>query len=579
MDTSIRLNDPQFKWLELGFLLFAITFIFSCGSSRKKEVALAYDVVTMQDRLFPRSDSMGGQAAFPFLFADTGDTLLGFYDFTSEEALLYDWNSRLGLQRLKLTPQLFATENRKPTRVNVHYLHWLNKRQWVAALNPIYLNNGLRMDDCMFKYTVESVPAVAYFTMDSFPGPTTKNPFFPRTQTLGLAFPRSNVIDRERMRWIVTTRPWMDFVPGDSVFEQGTFRLVGTFDLTQPNLAIRFLPLQNPRVPTTRYFPKSFTSPSVCIGSNGSWVFSYAYSDQVFLYHPEAAALDTYSMPSSLIDTVRPLAKPTSSSAPANYPMDDLSLPAHKLILYDPYRYQYIKLCRIPMGPYGGSNQLPAYSLILADTAFRVIGEALLPDELVPPYDRFALFPAPDGLYCWNPARTSAYDDRYVFTRLDFKPTRKPAAKTLRRHLAQQAAASKPQGRGLPDYLRRNHQLTLENEAVLLVPVDNSCASCKDFVLRYYADSVLATGATGPRLLLLAADATAIEQAIATHGLAPYRERILTDPRRLALRYVPEWINPRWVVVRGGQLATDAVLNPTEIYTLPNRVRRWRMGE
>lgn len=500
--------------------------------------------------------------------------MLSLLDFTNNRLVKYDFSKRTLKSVSNLVPVSFATEFRKPAKVHVLFAQPLAGDSFVLALNPVYLNLGVKMNDFAMIYNSKTNQA-SYFTSENYPGPTVQNPFFPRYNSLTPRFSRTNMIDRKRNRWILNFGPWIGVVPGDSLFEAQNYEMAGYYDLNDPDKPLTMLPIHAPKHTGDGYYPKDFAKLKAAVTHDHKYLFGFPYLNQCYLYNPDNGKVDTVALGSSIVESIPasrvPYENKPNAAYPKAYPWDDLSLPQYSMIYYDEYRYRYYRLLRHPSGSSGA-----AYTLVIADTNFQVIGETLLPEELTPPFERFSVFCAPDGVYFWNPAKTSAYANSYVFTRLNFKPTSKPAARELRKALAARAEANKPAGKGLADYLSQKHKLEPQNDALLLVPVDNSCASCEDNVLKYFADSVFAAGNDGPRLVLIAANPSEIENALHKHGLEPYRDRILTDPKRQFLRYAEDWINPRWLVFKDGAQTEDVILNPDQIPGLPDRVRQWR---
>jgi len=188
-----------------------------------------------------------------------------------------------------------------------------------------------------------------------------------------------------------------------------------------------------------------------------------------------------------------------------------------------------------------------------------------------------SFFFGPEGLYFWNPIKTSAYDNSYVFTLVDLKPTSNDAT-TLHKDIKKRLNTSNETG-GVDQYLTRQQKINAENEAVVLAPLDKSCGSCLDFVLKYFSDGVLTKGTGQPRLILLASNPTEVQKAFVEHHLEAFQEHIIVDDKNLYLKYTESWHNPRWVAYRDGKIVEDLVLNPTEVYSLPNMVKKYVKGD
>jgi|GEM_PF-5332479 len=333
-------------------------------------------------------------------------------------------------------------------------------------------------------------------------------------------------------------------------------------------------PVYFPEFARKHHYPSDFTSPQRVINHRGNPVYGFWMTPTYTEYDLKTGKTKSYHVPHSLIDTILPASSDSNGKLIGPDEQWNKKGGEYFYLYFDPYRKQYLRFLKLPAPPKPTIEELSIrrYVLAVMDTNFKLLGEALLPEEIQPSPDPdkiVSIWPhliiAPEGVYFINVKESYLREgEASVYTRYDFMPTKKKPIPFPNRK------KGITQDSWLP-YFRKEHQHSPQNEAIIFVPLDNSCPPCKDDVLAFYKKFRQQYPDKPIRLVaaLKRRDQKVIDRHLNDSSLVRGDARTFYDAQGRYLKYVLDFINPRIILVQDGKIIKDLTLNPSQIPDLP----------
>lgn len=343
---------------------------------------------------------------------------------------------------------------------------------------------------------------------------------------------------------------------GDTFSRNDTFSNLAYLDIKTSKINFINMPKELP--PPNYYYPQAFRYNYVSSMYNGNPFIGYRYSNNLYEYDFELQKVIKHTVKPTLSDTIYPT-KDLNEAEQLNY-MDKYA--GYWSIIYNKYEDYYIRNIGLPRAIYKNNIYLVQF-----DKNFNIIGEGIAPDGLRTPY-----FFTKDYIIFWNKQKTYENEGYIYFTKCKIKKTNKNIADEIKKiqivkDTNQTCTFSKNKN------LNTNINIYLSNLiknrkdfAVLIVPLMESCPSCKEFALTLYSVNKTTFLENNVILLIVNSNKALTKSVLIEKNLNLSHQNIIIDDGSTYSAFLNSKIyNPRVVVVKNNEVIFDKTYYPDEL--------------
>lgn len=304
-------------------------------------------------------------------------------------------------------------------------------------------------------------------------------------------------------------------------------------------------------IPCYQAAPKNVTSIyrqlNECIGYNNNLVISYSFRSK--LYQIVNKKVKAITLQSALIDTIQ-----VPHDIPDN--AKDQTQGWYWEMTYDPYKKWYYRMVFLPAEP--GTKQ--RQSLLIADTAFRVLGEALLPEG-----ETWRIYPTEKGLGIIDQERSSMSSTYNYLTIYDISFKDSPARQALKAAISPPRQQKRPSteedayAEAIIPFLQKMRQPLSPHTFVAIVPLDNGCSGCLSDAINFCRKQQASLPEGASVQMVLTAQGAGVYQAyyqqiVGNNKIPGSTDSFVADTTGLWRKQFPQMFNPIFVSIHNGRI-------------------------
>jgi hypothetical protein len=501
---------------------------------------------------------------------------LFFYSFPNQYGYFYDWNTK------KLIDSIHFKQYTQ--KYNINKVQFLNPNELLLFFNVNWYPND-NYDSSFCTYNIQNRTFKRLDTRD-WPFYGQEGQQLPNISQRYLWYHAELPYQNGRMAAVLASSKYN---MGDTGYQQLKQSLGGYFQIVN-DTQVKFheFPLYFPKWAYAQRYISDFRYIRSVMNNKGNPVFAFGMSPNYVEYDVASQQKKYYRVPSVLLDTVRPFpvdAKGRPIDSKGNRLIDPVEDPHEGEFYdfrYDPFRNQYWRF--LELRPEANASIVERnrriYALQIFNDQFQLLGEGLLPDELQPMRDGekwIRMFFTPEGPVIHNPRRSEAFDGiSMVFTRYEPQFGRQNPLK-------QQAKHKRIKGRQTEDwkgYLAQVHQQNADSAAYIVIDPRNCCPACKYYMLEYFENHLQEHPDRPLKLVLTGTSKQPIQEALDYLKTQKHdNRRVFIDDKGDYKRYVLNFLNPKLVLLRKGELVFNRQLNPADLKDVEQYLDRFYKGE
>jgi len=360
---------------------------------------------------------------------------------------------------------------------------------------------------------------------------------------------------------------------GDSVFKLKPTTIGGHMDLKYPEGKYISHKVYYPDIEIGHYYPKTFAEPLPILIDKCRVLYAWGYTSKVIIYDfIKHKIIKESKIGSNLIDSI-------PSSATRFREADNWKLPKYGRVYYDSIHHHYYRIIRHAPLEGASSREInhPQYTFTVCDTNFNVVGEGILPLELGKEGKFIPIFVS-NGVYFWNREKSEQLEDSTVFTFYQIEFLKDSKQDKLKKEILSQRTMLRAdiKEEGLLNYLHKELKIGAEKQALLLIPLEHSCATCVENVGKYIQENIVYIQSKGIKVVLISSNSSNARAYIEKYNTDENKDFFVIDDKNKILNYLTPWVNPRWLVVTGDKVIEDIIFNPSEIPLLEKSVNYYK---
>lgn len=361
----------------------------------------------------------------------------------------------------------------------------------------------------------------------------------------------------------------MNYGVGDTLYHTIKFPVGGHLDLEKNNFSVHSVHF--PGKPGD-YYPTDFSIPHVCVGHNGNLVYGFQNSPNLYEYDLNNDDLVTHKLKSSLIDTIKPM-QLEKIEVFYERPESDPLQGSFKAIIYDDVNYQYLHFANLPFVENASNKNYrnPIRYVLVTDTNFNRIAEGIVPKDVQIGHD----MKDKEGFFVWNKIAMKQNPSVFSFDhyQLQIAPGSVHGLKKEIEKMRDQSPTKR--SGGIRSYIENNYKFH-DQALVLFTPLEHSCPSCSNFLIRYFKEN--RSNFNNPKLFLVIADSdgSMVNHHLKTHGIERNAKNLFLDEHGLYMEYIDhDYGQGRLFIIEKGKISSEIIMDPANLDKLPSIVEEF----
>ncbi len=361
----------------------------------------------------------------------------------------------------------------------------------------------------------------------------------------------------------------MNFGLGDSLYHSKKFPVGGHLDLKKNNFSSHsvYFPGRN-----GDYYPTDFSVPHVCVGHNGKLIYGFKNSANLYEYNLKNDELDLHRIKSSMIDTIKPL-QLEKVEIFYKRPESDPFQASFYSIIYDEINQQYLHLATLPIDEEDSNsqNQSPIQYAVVTDTNFNRIAEGIVPKEVRISSD----MKDKEGYFVWNREKMKEDPSVFIFDHYELQITHGNSSDLKKEIEETRDKTNSKQKGGIKSYVENNYQFA-ERSLVLFAPLEHSCPSCSNFLIKFFKENQGTLKNTKLYLIIADSDGSMVNHHLSSHQLSRDFQNLYLDEKGLYMEYINhDYGQGRLFIVENGKISSEVIMDPENLDELPLIVEKF----
>ena len=346
---------------------------------------------------------------------------------------------------------------------------------------------------------------------------------------------------------------------GTEKFLSNKSPVVSIYNLTDENLKTSKT-LWYPYIKKGIYYPSDFPIMNYCISKNKLPLIRFFYSTRLFEWNYYEDKIQEYVLKSNLLDTIKPIMSPTSSS--------DNNIEAMYLnISYDPYRELYFSVLMFSPDIYG----IGTWSIIIADKNMNYIGEIYQPKmkSFKPIFTKDHIIEVTSektgfiDVSFYNLIETDILQSTYLKSIKDSLNTKK---KRITNRVCS-LLSGKEEKSDIISYLKNKNIVSKdENFSAVCIYADEGCPGCRKSLLRFIGDNLKVLNQLPFYVIISGINSLEINKQIKYYNLTQLEKLYIDTLGDFRLIDKSGKKNPRLLVYKNNSLLIDSVYLANDIY-------------